>query len=498
MRAGPVDEVLTQAPADTSHDVPAGAWSVLAVVFASTVVISLSSTMLTIALPSMAADLDASAGQTSWALTAYLLTNTASTLLMGQVADAVDRRAMFLGGIAVFTVTSVLLAYVDSVGSLVALRAAQGLGGAMLLCNAVAVLVAVFPGRLLSRAMGVYLAGFSIAQVVGPTVGGLMTAWFGWRSLFWCCVPVGVLALVWGWRALGRVPLPRSSRLRIDGPGNLTAAAILVAALGALTLAPDRGWQDPWVLGALTCAVAGLPVLGALERRASHPAVDVALFRDRAFAGAVLAGFLVSSPRLSLMVAAALWFQGIEGQTPLEAAGHVTGAAVGLTVGALVAEPLTRLASELRVALLAAAGSILGLVLLAWAVGSGGGAALQVGLVVVGLGTGVFHPLNVSAVMRTVPVARAGSVNALRVTLQSTSLALGSATTIALVVAWADPGAAGAFVAGDPAALTAADVEDIVGGYRVLFGSFAALVVLGAAAAVAGRRASRAQAAVER
>ncbi len=504
MRAGPVDEVLTQAPADTSHDVPAGAWSVLAVVFASTVVISLSSTMLTIALPSMAADLDASAGQTSWALTAYLLTNTASTLLMGQVADAVDRRAMFLGGIAVFTVTSVLLAYVDSVGSLVALRAAQGLGGAMLLCNAVAVLVAVFPGRLLSRAMGVYLAGFSIAQVVGPTVGGLMTAWFGWRSLFWCCVPVGVLALVWGWRALGRVPLPRSSRLRIDGPGNLTAAAILVAALGALTLAPDRGWQDPWVLGALTCAVAGLPVLGALERRASHPAVDVALFRDRAFAGAVLAGFLVSSPRLSLMVAAALWFQGIEGQTPLEAAGHVTGAAVGLTVGALVAEPLTRLASELRVALLAAAGSILGLVLLAWAVGSGGGGGERAGSASWWSGWAPASSTRSTSArwMRTVPVARAGSVNALRVTLQSTSHGAGRGRRleIALVVAWADPAAAGAFVRpGDPQPRSpAADVEDIVGGYRVLFGSFAALVVLGAAAAVAGRRASRAQAAVER
>ena len=118
-------------------------------------------------------------------------------------------------------------------------------------------------------------------------------------------------------------------------------------------------------ISVLAAAVAALPVLGAVERHVAHPVVDVALFRDRAFAGAMLAGFLVSSPRLSLMVAAALWFQGIEGHTPLQAAGHVTGAAVGLTVGALVAEPLTRLASELRVALLAAAGSVLGLVLLA-------------------------------------------------------------------------------------------------------------------------------------
>lgn len=116
----------------------------------------------------------------------------------------------------------------------------------------------------------------------------------------------------------------------------------------------------------------------------------------------------------------------------------------------------------------------------------------------VGLGTGVFHPLNVSSVMRAVPVERAGSVNALRVTLQSSSLSLASATTIALVVAWVEPGAAGAFVAGDPGALTAADVEHIVGGYRVLFGCFAAVVVLGAVASVAGWRGRRGQAAVAR
>ncbi|WP_126688314.1 MFS transporter [Nocardioides ferulae] len=142
-------------PSRSADDVPAGAYQVLAVVFLATVVISLSSTMLTIALPSMAADLDATASGTGWALTAYLLTNTASMMLMGQVADAVDRRQMLVGGLALFTVTSAGLALADEVGQVVVLRAVQGVGAAMLLCNAVAVLVTVFPGRLLGRAMGV-------------------------------------------------------------------------------------------------------------------------------------------------------------------------------------------------------------------------------------------------------------------------------------------------------------------------------------------------------
>ena len=118
----------------------------------------------------------------------------------------------------------------------------------MLLCNAAAVLVAVFPPRLLPRAMGVYLAGFSIAQVAGPAVGGLVTTWLGWRWTFLSCVPLCLLALGWGWRALGRVSLPRSSTVRVDVLGNLVIMIVMVGVLTAVTLAPSRGWSDLAVL----------------------------------------------------------------------------------------------------------------------------------------------------------------------------------------------------------------------------------------------------------
>ncbi|MDN4161766.1 MFS transporter [Nocardioides abyssi] len=464
---------------------PAGAYHVLAVVFLATVVISLSSTMLTIALPSIAADLDATAAGTGWALTAYLLTNTASMLAMGQVADGVDRRRMFLAGLGVFTLTSAALGLVQGVPALVVLRGVQGIGAAMLLCNAVSVLVVVFPGRLLGRAMGVYLAGFSIAQVAGPAAGGLVTATVGWRYLFACSVPICLLTLVWAHRALGRLPQPPRERLRVDVPGNLLAALVLVLVLGAITLAPDRGWVDPWVLGGLAGGLLLLPVLWRVQRLVPHPVLGPVLEADRAFARGLLAGFLVSSPRLGIVVAAGLWFQGLRGTTALEAAGHVTVAAAGLTVGALVADRLARRRGELRTSLAAAAVSVVGLAVLGWAVAGGAAAprdgAFTVGLLLVGLGTGVFHPLNVSAIMRGVAPERAGSVNAVRVTLQSTSLALATAAALALAVVFVGPEAAESFVSGEPASLSPADVDGIVAGYQVLLGLFAVLVVAGAA-----------------
>jgi MFS family permease len=462
---------------------------VLAVVFLATVVIALSSTMLNIALPSIAADLHASAAQTSWALVAYMLTSTLLTILMGQLADSLDRRRLFAAGLLVFTVTSLALGAAGDIWVLVALRGVQGVGAAMLLCNAAAVLVAVFPPRLLPRAMGVYLAGFSIAQVAGPAVGGLVTTWLGWRWTFLSSVPLCLLVLVWGWRALGRVSLPRSTTVRVDVLGNLVIMVVMVGVLTAVTVAPSRGWSDPAVLVPLVVGTLLLPVFVAVELRSPHPAVDPGLFRDRVFTGGMLAAFLISTPRLSLMVVAGLYFQGLQGASPLEAAAGVTVVAVGLTAGSLLADPLSRMTGERILTIGAVLGSLAGLLELVWAV-ERGGAAFQMGLLLVGLGTGLFNPLNVSLLMRNTPVERAGSVNAVRVMLQSSSLALATAVALSLVVGWVPQQAARAFVAGDSAALSSADIAGIVHGYQVVFLLFGGLLLLGLAAVAVTPRTS--------
>ncbi len=459
----------------------------LAVVFLATVVIALSSTMLTIALPSIAADLHASAAQTSWALVAYMLTSTSLTILMGQLADSLDRRRMFAAGLLVFTVTSLALGAAGDIWVLVVLRGVQGVGAAMLLCNAAAVLVAVFPPRLLPRAMGVYLAGFSIAQVAGPAVGGLVTTWLGWRWTFLSSVPLCLLALAWGWRALGRVPLPRSSTVRVDVLGNLVIMIVMGGVLTAVTVAPSRGWGAPAVLAPLVVGALLLPVFVVIELRSPHPAMDPGLFRDRVFTLGMLAAFLISTPRLSLMVVAALYFQGLHGASPLEAATGVTVVAVGLTAGSLLADPLSRWTGERALTIGAVLGSLVGLVELVWAV-ERGGAAFQVGLFLVGLGTGTFNPLNVSLLMRNAPVQRAGSVNAVRVMLQSSSLALASAVALSLVVGWVPQRAARDFVSGNTRALSTSDVAGVVHGYQMVFLLFGGLLVLGIAAVVATPR----------
>jgi len=453
---------------------------VLGVVFAATVVMALSSTMLNIALPSMARDLGATAGQASAALVAYLLTNVAFTIPMGQLSDTLDRRRMFLAGLAGFTVTSVLLCLASSITQVVVLRGLQGIAAAVLLSNAVAILAAVFPHWMMPRAMAVYLAGFSIAQVAGPSLGGVVTVVWGWRWVFGCLLPFSLLAMGLGWRALARVPLPAATGRRFDVRGNALLGALVTSVLLAVTLSSDEGWTDPTVLGLVATAAALTPLLVATLRRVPNPAIDPAIFADPLLAHGMLAAFLVNLPRLSVMVVAALLFQGLYGDSAASAAVKVTVVAGGLTVGALVAEPLSRVVGERRVLVGSPIVSAAGLAVLGVAVGpSEHILALQLGLLLVGLGTGVFSPLNLSQLMRAVPVARAGSVNAVRVMLQSASLSVAIALSVSLVLAWTPAPARDRFMAGAAAALTRHDLSSILAGYRVVFGSMAVLLLIG-------------------
>jgi len=459
--------------------VPAGAWHVLGVVFAATVVMALGSTMLNIALPTMARELGASASQANAALVAYLLTNVAFTIPMGQLADSLDRRRMFLAGLGGFLVTSVLLSVARSITDVVVLRALQGIAAAVLLSNSVAILAAVFPHRRLPRAMAVYLAGFAIAQVLGPTLGGLVTVAWGWRWVFGCLVPITLVALILGWRALSKVSLPSSTGWRIDVRGNLLLGGIVTAVLLAVTISPGVGWADPWVLGLLGVAGVLLPLLFATERRVPHPAIDLDLLRDPVLGRGILAGFLVNLPRLSVMVVAALLFQGLYGDSAAEAAVKVTVVAGGLTLGAMVAEPICHVVGQRATMVASPVLSSVGLVVLAVAVDPHEHlAALQVGLLLVGLGTGVFGPLNLSMLMLAVPLTRAGSVNALRVMLQSASLSLAIALSVSLVLAWAPVMGRNRFMAGAASALSREDVSSIVTGYRVVFGSMSMLLLV--------------------
>lgn len=463
--------------AQAQRPVP-GARSVLAVVFIATLLMSLSSNMLNIAVPALTAHFAASAGESSLVVVTYQLVNTMLLIPMGQVADAVNRRRAFLGALAFFALVSLLMGFSPDILGVTAGRALQGAAAALLLSNMVAILASVFPAEHFTGAMGVYLSGFSIGQVLGPVVGGLIVSTVGWRWLFWGLVPVALAAVVWGLVALRVVPVRAPRRPHLDVPGGVLLALVLGGSQLALALAAQTGLGDRRVLVALAACLLLVPLIVVVERRLARPVLAPELFRNRGFPLALVHGFLVMLPRIGVVTVAGLYFQGVAGDSASLAALKVIGFPVGLTVGSLAGARVGRRLGQRRSLTSSAAVATAGMVLLAADVGLATGWLTMVALVLVGLGNGVFQTGNSSAIILSTPRERTGVVNSIRVMTQSFGAGIGLALGMALVVALVPGDVARTFLSGDAAALGAGRAG-IDAGYLLAYGTFAVLMLIG-------------------
>lgn len=466
---------------DSRGETLRGARSVLGVVFLATFLMSLSSNMLNIAVPALTSHFGSSAGESTLVVVAYQLVNTALLIPAGQVADSLDRRVTFLGGLAFFALVSLLMGFSPSILGVAAGRSLQGAAAALLLSNAVAILASVFPPHRLAAAMGVYLSGFSLGQVLGPMVGGLIVSTVGWRWLFWVLVPVALSSFLWGMRALRVVPSGRAHRLQLDVPGGIVLAIILAGSQLALSLAAQVGFGDRRVLLALGACLALVPVLVLVERRLRHPVFAPELFRDRAFPLALLQGFLVMMPRLGAVTVAGLWFQGVAGDSAALSAVKIIGFPLGLTIGSLAGDRISRIWPPRAVVALSAAVATGGMGLLLADVRTGEDWVTVIGLGVMGLGNGVFQTLNSSLIMTSTPRGRTGVVNSIRVMVQAFGTGAGLALSMALIVAFATADQARLFLSGDAAALGAGRAA-IDAGFAAAYGTFFVLMALGTAA----------------
>lgn len=411
------------------------AWRALSVVGLASILTSLNASALNTALPAISAHFHASASATSWVLLSYLLVGTATTLAWGRCADLFGRRAMYLTGLAVYTAASLALGFAPTIQVLLVERVIQAAASAMLLTNSAAIVSSAFPPRLMSTGMGIYLSSFSLAALVGPTLGGALVTVWGWQWVFWFNVPVGLLCLAWGFVVLRRTPSasgPRSLDLR----GNGLFAAAIVGLLLALSEVGLAGWTSPVVLIGLGAFVLLTPVFILVERRASQPVLDLKLLADRSFAVGNAAAFLNVLARSSAVLVVALYFQAVRGDTALRAGVAVLPLSAAVVIGSLSIGRLSRWFSP-RV--IAAAGSAVasgGLLFLLLTVGSHVSYALILpGVLLVGLGSGMFMPANVTAILDGTPPDRLGASNAVRLVLQNTATVLGSAVSLTLLAA---------------------------------------------------------------
>lgn len=248
----------------------------------------LDGTVVNVALPAMAADLDAGLALQQWVVEAYMLTLASCLLVGGSLADVFGRRRVYVTGVAGFAVTSALCGLAPNAEALVAFRALQGIVAAILVPSTLGIIVATFDDTERGRAIGTWTAWTGVATVLGPLAGGLLVQAGSWRWVFLINLPLALATVA---LTLYAVPddRPAGRRPRLDVRGAALAALGLAGPVFALIEQPRRGWDDPLVWAPLSAGAVLLALLVAVERRTRDPMVSFDLFRRRNFAAGNLA-----------------------------------------------------------------------------------------------------------------------------------------------------------------------------------------------------------------
>ncbi len=281
------------APAATGGPAPAvlRPYRVLAIASMSLLIVNIDATALTVALPAIQRSFGASLSSLQWVTDAYVLVISVLLLASGSMGDRLGRRRVFRYGLVVFLLGSVACSLAPSVGTLIAFRMVQAVGGSMLNPNALSIITNTFSDRReRAKALGWWSATYGIALAAGPIVGGALVDGLGWRWVFWINLPIGLAAIALTTRY---VPDSRAAHARrIDPAGQLLVMAILGMSTYAIIEAPAAGWTSPEILGLLAGTAAALVAFVLVERRVAEPLVEIRFFRSPPFSAAGVSAVL--------------------------------------------------------------------------------------------------------------------------------------------------------------------------------------------------------------
>jgi EmrB/QacA subfamily drug resistance transporter len=436
--------------------------------------VALDALVVMTALPAIGRDLRVGMSTLEWTVNAYALTTAAGIITAAALGDRYGRRRVFATGLGLFTLASAACALAPGAGTLIAARAVQGLGAAIVIPLSLTILTGAFPAGRRGAVVGVWggIAGIAVAS--GPLIGGAVVQGLDWHWIFWVNVPIGLAATVLSVRRLAESHGPAT---RLDLPAAALVTGGAASLVWALVRAGQAGWDSPATIVRLGLGAGLIAAFVAWERRAVAPMLPPRLFRSRSFTAANATGFLMTAALMAAVFLASQYFQLVLGYSPL---GTGLRFLPWTATPLLVAPAAGALSDRIGPRPVMAAGMLLQGVGLGWfalvATAHVGYGALVAPFVVAGAGVSMALPATPAAVLGAVPPADMGKASGVSNTLQRFGGAFGIAVATAVFAGYGHLGTPASFVAG----------------FRPAFALAAGLSVLGAATALATRRPSRA------
>ncbi|ADY57362.1 drug resistance transporter, EmrB/QacA subfamily [Syntrophobotulus glycolicus DSM 8271] len=398
---------------------------ILFAVAAGTFMAPLDSSVVNIALPSIAAHFQESMSTVQWVILAYLLIISSLLLAYGRLGDLYGHKKIYMAGFVIFTLGSLFCGISFSVHALIFFRALQAIGAGMLMSMGPAIITNTSLPQERGKSLGIIAISVSVALSVGPVLGGFLTAQFGWQSIFLINIPVGIAALVFSHLVIPN--LDRRQAQPFDAKGALLLFIALISILFPLNYADNLGWASPVIWGLLLAGIILLVLFVLLEKKIPSPMIDLSLFTNRLFTMGNLSALLNYMALFSVTWIMPFYLQEIKHLSP-SAAGLML---IPMPLTTMIIAPLsgslsdkfdTRYISSLGMGVTA-----IGLFLLSRLEADSSTMSLILSFMIVGLGSGMFQAPNNSAVMGTVAPNRRGIASSMLAMMRNIGMSFGVA-----------------------------------------------------------------------
>lgn len=461
-------------------------WIVLLITSIGALMGPLDSTIVSVSLPTITSDLGMDYATSVWIPTAYLLAVASLLLTMGRLSDLRGRKPLFILGFGVFVIGSFLCSISLSGGQIIAFRFLQGIGAAMIMATSPAIITAAFPPQERGKALGINAMSVYIGLSLGPPLGGILTAAFGWPSIFLVNIPIGlavILLSLWRLKEPARTAPPR--------PFDLTGAAAFAIGLSALlvdlTVGEEAGWTSPVSVALLAVTVVSFVVFILIERRKGRDAMlDLHLLTgNRLFAMANISALLNYTAYFGISFLLSFYMQRV-----LEYSLYLTGLVLlSMPLVMSFLSPVMGAASDrIGSRVLASGGMILisvGLLLLGTIGEATSAIELIAYLIILGIGMGMFSSPNTSAIMGCVPKQQLGVASGTLSTMRTVGQSLSLAIMGALVATVASTAVVSELFSGTIGPAATAEAEDFIRGMDLAFTVSAGIAFIGAITSLA-------------
>lgn len=459
-------------------------WWVLSVTSLGALLSSLNFSTLIIALPELIRGLHASVFQAMWIMLAYMVAQTVVVLLAGSIADRIGRKRLYLIGIILFTIVSLISGFAGNATMLIIWRILQGGSGAVLIAISTAIVADAFPKQELGKALGINITVVAIGQIVGPVLGGWLTTAYGWEWTFWFNVPFGVIAVVWGLWAMGfKKEKSDTVAKRFDLGGLITYTLSVTGLLLTLTWGPLQSWSSPVVWVAAAAFVICFPIFIRIEMKHPNALLHLPLLTNRTFSMGVYSGGLNALVRMAIMFMLIFYYQGVMSFDALKAGILLIPLAVGMLVFAPISGWIGDKFGEVIPATLGLLISMVGIIGLTMNSNADSSYFLQaIWMIVISIGSGLFNSPNTGSVMNAAGPNYRGEASGILSLLQNIGMIFSIALVMPIITSNIPKDAMMAIFSGTMVGLDGAQASmcGFIHGLHIVFYSMGALLLVGA------------------